>query len=198
MEARLGCRHKIKKSFLQVLTGLNITSNLCHHFRFVILKLRTPPQPSDVCQNKNPSVSMKVLLQVLILEGYQNQGEKKHSSSSFGDFPSHVCHWLGVTNVCVGLHKNCHGIRGDLCFEYCSAFLGANFKAIVCPFKRPSEGGPKTNETCYFWRQGFGRKIPTLHFLARGEGGKGQPIHTILNDPLQGREDWEFKGLTKQ
>ena len=59
---------------------------------------------------------MKVLLQKLIIGGdYKNQREK---NSVFDFFPSHVCHWLRMTNVCMWLHKNRHWVRGDLYFNY--------------------------------------------------------------------------------
>ena len=62
---------------------------------------------------------------MLVAGDHHDQSEKNPSSAFGRGFPSQVCHWLGVTNVRVGLHKNCHWVRGHLGFDYYLIFEGS-------------------------------------------------------------------------
>ena len=92
---------------------------------------------SFCCQptRKNLSVcitSCKVLLRVLAPgDYYQHDGEQKFSPSPIF-FPCHVRHGLRVADVCVGLHKHCHWVRGHLGFWL--LHTGKNFDC--CPQAR--------------------------------------------------------------
>ena len=93
---------------------------------------------SFCCQptRKNLSVcitSCKVLLRVLAPgDYYQHDGEQKFSPSpSFCSFPCHVRHGLRVADVCVGLHKHCHWVRGHLGFWLLPTGKNLYFQQIV-------------------------------------------------------------------